>query len=364
MVAGTWLGPLIYNESPRSTLHNLILLEASLTRTGHDLKYVFVSLAVLAIAAISCSALGLPFGSGEQGAAPAPTQTRQPAGQEPTEAGPQQESDAAGLPVAEGACANSLMPLAVGNQWVYVQYAGEGTEAVEEGQPTPVPEATMTWTVVDVQQDRATIDMQAEELGITTQYTLRCEDGAILSFPTFSMEIADIGQTSGEADLSYEHTAGVFLPSVATLEANNWDHQWSTEIAIMGSIVARPFDDGTSFEMTWDESPWIMDWTTAGTGDQAFESVQVAAGTYERALRLEQHATVGFDMQLEGMGALAANFTSEALQWHVEGVGMVKNQAVTSSIALDDTELPMTDDLDLTSTLELKEFRQGVEVGE
>lgn len=343
---------------------DVFLQEARLKPTTRESKLEFLAVAAIAIAAISCSALSLPFVGGEQGGVPAPTQTRQPTGQGPTQGPTQQEADTAELPIADSSCANSLMPLEVGNQWVYAQYAGQGTAAVAEGQPMPVPEAIMTWTVVDVQQDRATIEMQAEELGIDAQYTLRCDDGAILSFPTFNMEIANIGQTSGEVDLSYEHTGGVFLPSLATLQEHNWDHQWSTEITIMGTIIARPFDDQTSIEMTWDRSPWMLEWSTAGAGNQAFESVRVAAGVYERALRLSQHASVAFNMELEGMGALDADFTSEALQWHVDGVGMVKHQSVTSSIALDDTELPLTNDLDLTSTLELKEFRQGVEIGQ
>lgn len=338
--------------------------EARLQPITREPKLGLLVVAALAVAAISCSALSLPFVGGEQAAAPVPTQTRQPNEQGPTQDQSPQQSNTAELPMANSSCANSLMPLEVGNQWVYVQYPGQGTEAVAEGQPTPLPEATMTWTVVDVQQDQATIDMQAEELGISAQYVLRCDDGAILSFPTFNMEIADIGQTSGEVDLSYEHTDGVFLPSPATLQAHNWDYQWSTEISIMGTIIARPFDDQSSFEMTWDRSPWMMEWSTAGAGDQAFESVRVAAGVYDRALRLNQNATVAFNMELEGMGALDADFTSEAHQWHVDGVGMVKHQSVTSSIALDGTQLPLTNDLDLTSTLELKEFRQGVEIGQ
>ena len=327
------------------------------TQRNRSLLRPIALVMALALSVASCSVPGL---SGDQDA---PTQAPEvTAGQTELATAPAQEDKSTGsLPMKDGACANSLMPMEVGNQWVYVQYSGEGTAGVAEGEPTPVPEETFTWTVIDVQQDIATIRMESDQVGLNAEYTLQCDDGAILTFPTFTLELSLVGGGGGTVNINYDHSSGVFLPSTETLESNNWDHQWETEITISGDMTSEPIE-GQTFEMVFEESPWIMNWTTDGEGDQAFESQRVAAGTFDRALKLNQQADMAFNMQLEGMGDLGAQFTSEANMWFVEGVGLIKTQSLTSSMSLNEMDMPLTEGLDLTSTMELKEFNQGVEV--
>ena len=314
----------------------------------------------LILAAVSCSAINLTFSAGESGPTAAdPIEV--PAQSEATEASSDQDKSSGLLPIKEGACANSLMPLEVGNQWVYDEYDGGGSAEVAQGEPTPTPNSTLTWTVIEVENGIATMRVSAEEFDIEAQYTLQCDQGAILTFPTLNMELSMSGGGTGSVGINYENQSGMFLPSVDTFKANNWDHQWDTTILISGNLETQPIE-GQTLNMTFEESPWLMSWSTTGAGDQAFEPVEVAAGRFERALKLEQEAVMSFDMQLEGMGLIEANFDSTANQWFVEGVGLIKTQTLSSGIVLNDMELPTSGVSDFTSTMELKEFRQGVEV--
>lgn len=274
---------------------------------------------------------------------------------------PNNEQDKAGsvLPIKEGACANSLMPLEVGNQWVYIEFDGPGTAELAQGEPTPTPNTTMTWTVTQVEDDIATMEIAVEEFDIEAEYTLQCDQGAILTFPTMNMELSMTGGGSSSVGINYESQSGVFLPSVETLQNNDWDYEWDTSLLISGELESRPIE-GQTMSMTFEESPWLMSWNTLGAGDQAFEPVEVAAGRFERALKLEQEAVMSFNMQMEGMGLIEANFENTANQWFVEGVGLVKTQSINSSMVLNEMNMPFSGAAGANSTMELVEFHQGV----
>lgn len=274
---------------------------------------------------------------------------------------PNNEQDKAGsvLPIKEGACANSLMPLEVGNQWVYIEFDGPGTAELAQGEPTPTPNTTMTWTVTQVEDDIATMEVAVEEFDIEAEYTLQCDQGAILTFPTMNMELSMTGGGSSSVGINYESQSGEFLPSVETLQNNDWDYEWDTSLLISGELESRPIE-GQTMSMTFEESPWLMSWNTLGAGDQAFEPVEVAAGRFERALKLEQEAVMSFNMQMEGMGLIEANFENTANQWFVEGVGLVKTQSINSSMVLNEMNMPFSGAAGANSTMELVEFHQGV----
>lgn len=311
----------------------------------------------LALAALACSTISLPFGGSDDPPATVPSEDI------PTEATPQpttppEEAQSSGgpLPVAGGQCANNLLPLDVGNQWTYVQLPSPGSVGDE---PTSDSEFSFTWTVVEVGQSSATMKMTSEDLPIDATYTVECEDGAILTFPTFSLNLALPGGGGGAADLAYEHASGVFLPSMQTLEGNNWDHSWQTDIVVSGQISSTPIE-GQTFEITLEETLWTMAWSTVGAGPSAFESVQVQAGTFDQALPVTQEADMTFNMSFEG-SSIEAQFTSTATQWFSPGVGLVKTRTEESAMNLSVFEMPDSAE-DTTSILELAEFRQGVDI--
>lgn len=321
--------------------------------------YPMLLLTVLALAATACSLGGLTGNQEAEQATTAPA-TEAPVATEPAgQAGKETQT----LPIKAGACANNLMPLEVGNQWVYAHYDGLGTEGMAEGDPTPVPSSTWTWTVTEVDDDFATIEAGSNDLGVAAEYTVRCEDGAILTFPNFTMQLSLSGGGGGSVDINYDNQTGEYLPSIETLEANNWDHEWVTELLVSGSMVSEAFP-GQSLDITFEQSPWLMNWNTTGAGDEAFEAIEVAAGSFDRALKVEQEADFNFEMTLEGMGGLAVNFTTDSDQWFVEGVGLVRTRSNSATFDMDNFDIPLPSDFDATSTMELKEFRQDVPVGQ
>ncbi|MGD8730305.1 MAG: hypothetical protein PVH92_00375 [Anaerolineales bacterium] len=265
----------------------------------------------------------------------------------------QSASDEAALPVTAGACANGLLPMEVGNQWVYALNPTQ--ELLQSADPDPSDFDSFTWTVVDLTDTQATLEITSEDPAFTATYTLDCEEGAILTFPTVSLDLALGGGEYGSADLSYARGSGVFLPSMETLESNNWDYQWETVMLLSGEI-RTVIDDTQEFIVTMEESPFFFNWSTAGQDTQSFESVEVIAGEFE-ALKLDLETNMIFNIDMAGSN-FAAEFATNENQWYAPGVGLLQTQNNSATIELSGMSLPM-EDAEGDISLMLVEFRTG-----
>jgi hypothetical protein len=259
------------------------------------------------------------------------------------------------LPLPAGACANSLFPLKLGNQWVYALDPDQTLLATPEVDPADID--TFTWTVVDVSESQATLEISADEPAFTATYTVECEDGAILTFPSVSLDLAFGGGEFGSADLGYAHASGVFLPSTETLEANNWDYEWQTELLLSGEI-RTVINNTQEFVAAMDESPLSFNWSTAGSGDTAFETIEVLAGEFE-ALRLDLDSEFQFNIDMAG-SSFSANFTTDESQWYAPGVGLLQTVSDSAQMELSGMTLPFEDEAGDVSLM-LVEFRTGVD---
>ncbi len=293
--------------------------------------------------------------------APAPTPTVPPADEgSQEEQGPVEgetggaADDEGALPLPAGACANSLFPLELGNQWVYA--VDPPDTLLEASEPDPSDFDTFTWTVVDVAESQATLEISSEEPSFTATYTVECEDGAILTFPSVSLDLAFGGGEFGTADLEYARGSGFFLPSVETLEANNWDYNWQTELLLSGEI-RTVIDDTQEFVASMQESPLVFDWSTAGIGDDAFETIDVIAGEFE-ALKLDLTSEMAFNIDMAG-SSFTAEFTTAESQWYAPGVGLLQTVTKSAQIDLSGMSLPVAEGEGDVSLM-LIEFRTGV----
>ncbi len=316
---------------------------------------VWITLVVLAAGSLSCNVLGL---GGErtdstEPATPAAPITEEAAGSTP--AGSERQTTS--LPIAEGECANPLLPLEVGNQWTYRQRSSPATaQPSASSTSTPSGGPSFTWTVHDVTDTQAAIRMESPSLGVTAMYTVSCQEGAILTFPTLAMSLSSLpGGAAGTVDLAYTHGGGEFLPSLETFEQNNWDHQWETEILLSGSVTSSPVE-GQTFELNFEESPWMMTWSTAGAGEAAFERLSVPAGTFNEALKIRQETSMTVNMSMEGVD-LSPSFTSTAHQWYSRGVGLLGTETLTTALNMSGMEFPIPAE-EAGTGLELVSFRQ------
>lgn len=259
------------------------------------------------------------------------------------------------LPVADSACANNLFPLEVGNQWVY---ALDPEDSLLE---VPEPELSLftryTWTVIDVNESQATLEMTSEEPAFTAAYTLECADGAILTFPSLSLDLALGGGDFGSADLEYSRGSGVFLPSIETLEENNWDYEWQTELLLSGEM-RTVIDETQAFLATMNESTFLLNWSTAGSGRDSFETIEVLAGKFE-ALRLNINSDMSFDIDMGGT-SITAEIATEESQWYAPGIGLLQTTTYSGEMTFSGMSLPAgSEEGDITLTL--IEFRSGAE---
>ncbi len=276
----------------------------------------------------------------------------------------QQESDAgtsddaddgSKLPLPDGACANALFPLELGNQWVYVLDPDD--ELLESSDPDLSDIDTFTWTVVDVTETQATLEISSDDPVFNASYTVECDQGAILTFPSVSLDLALGGGEFGSADLRYERGSGLFLPSAQTLEDNNWDYGWETVLLLSGEI-RTVIDDTQEFLAVMQESPFFFDWSTAGSGEAAFETIEVLAGEFE-ALKLDLETNIIFNIDMAG-STFAAEFITDENQWYAPGVGLLQTSNNTATMELSGMSLPM-EDTGSDISLMLIEFRPGAD---
>ena len=174
----------------------------------------------------------------------APAEEAQPTEEASVPDGETDESDAMVEPPEEGACANVLYPLIPGYQWVYeVSWEDETTQ--------------IGVSVSEVNQNEAKVNALYMGSGATSEATISCQDGAIVSFPTILLGFL-FGDAEGNIDI--QHQDGVFMPAYATLEGHNWDYQWVSEYTASGVIQAEI--DGDQVTGRLDDSPLSISWNT------------------------------------------------------------------------------------------------------
>lgn len=240
----------------------------------------------------------------------------EPATEEP-EPTAQEEETQAELAV-ESACANALMPMAIGNEWVYEQTTSEGI-------------FQFTWTVINVGETSATFEMKADEPPMTAEYTVDCEDNAIITFPTMGLELM-LGGGVGTADIAYTHSSGVFLPSPETLAENDWTYDWETQLLISGDIDST--QGGQSFDVVLDESPWNLSWQAVGQ-----EAITTEMGEFPEAVKVIRDNEMTMNVAVEGQ-QLSSTISTVETQWYAPQVGMIKSQTEETSFDMQGVSVP------------------------
>jgi hypothetical protein len=244
---------------------------------------------------------------------------------EPTD----QEKETEAEPAVESACANALMPMAVGNQWVYEQTTSEGI-------------FQFTWTVTSVGETSATFEMKADDPQMTATYTVDCEDNAINTFPTMGLELMFGGGGMGTADIAYTHSSGVFLPSPETLAENDWTYDWETQILISGDIEST--QGGQTFNVNLDESPWNLSWQAVGQ-----EAITTDVGEFPKAVKVIRENEMTMNVAFEGQ-QLSATLNSTETQWYSPQVGMIKSQTEETNFDMQGISVPFPQEQTKTVT--------------
>ena len=282
-------------------------------------KYLYPLIAILIIFTLSCSFL-TPESAEEENVTSA----------EP-EIIPTAEEVATKNPSQNLACNNILYPLLEGQQMVYKSTSPEGD--IKTGM-----------TVATVEGNFATVDMLNMGTGITTQSTVECDAGTIKHFPAISMGTILGDMVAGE--MTMEYVSGYVAPTEETLVAKNWDMAWESEYIMNGQITME--DEGESVTVTIDNSPVLMKWQTAGTG----QSITVEAGSYNNVIKITREMTMDISLDMSGM-KLDSTLIILSTHFFEPYIGMVKMQIDEVSVQMQGMSFPIA----MNETMELVEFR-------
>ncbi|KAF0108006.1 MAG: hypothetical protein FD146_1304 [Anaerolineaceae bacterium] len=240
---------------------------------------------------------------------------------------------------AAGPCYNVLFPFVPGNQWIYQISAEDGSEPSKLG-----------LTVEKVEDSRAFINALDMSTGVITQTVAECDDGAITNFPALTQTML-IGNAAA-SEFSLEYVAGVFAPAESAFTGNDWLYNWTSDFIATGSIQVQ--DEGETMTIVLQDSPVHLAWQTAGSGDAAFETVTVPAGTFDRALKIQRVMTMNISLVVEGM-SVSGTLTLRTTQWFEPFTGLLKSQIDSGDV----TYMGLIFPISVKSTVELVEFRSG-----
>lgn len=328
-------------------------MAAGKTSGAYEQYSITLFIIILLVSSLACSAVGAIGGNGEAGEASAPVVEQENEGgvesaedsgedveavsesddeQVDGDSSPEPE-DASAPPPGTGGCTNVFYPMVKDQQWVYEITSAEET-------------SRLGLTVSEVGDELATVDMLAYETGVTTSADVVCEDGAIINFPTMMLGFL-FGDVDGEIEL--EHIEGVYSPSHAVLEENEWEYEWETDYVASGVLTAVA--DGESFSATLSDSPVHMEWETEGEQ----ETVEVEAGTFEDALVVERKTEFDAALTLESDGetlSLEGTVILETKMWFMPFEGLVKQEVTRTQLKLGMATFPVESD----GNIELVEF--------
>jgi hypothetical protein len=308
-------------------------------------KSFFAVISFILLASIACSLVSsfpsLPTQAPAEEAEPTEEASVPDEQTDESEPGPEPTESDAMVPPPEGdACANVLYPLIPGYQWVYeVSWEDETTQ--------------IGVSVSEVNQNEAKVNALYMGSGATTEATISCQDGAIVSFPTILLGFL-FGGAEGNIDI--QHQDGVFMPAYATLEGHNWDYQWVSEYTASGVIQAEI--DGDQVTGRLDDSPLSISWNTMEKEEDvfAFDPITVQAGQYPEAIKLRHETQLDFSAELEEGGvttSLSATLTTKSSSWFQPNLGLLKQEIKQASAKIYGISFPITMD----TTIELVEFR-------
>ncbi len=170
--------------------------------------------------------------------------------------------------IEAGACANPFYPMVPGYQWVY-----------QINSPTETSQVGLT--VTEIQGDQAKLNAVYLETGIVTELTVDCRDGEILNFPTILLSFI-FGDIGGSIDVV--HVDGIYAPNFDYLAEHLSNAEWSGEYLANGEISAEV--EGEQYLGTLNESPLEMNWQVIPNGEEIYEMIDVSAGHYENAIRV------------------------------------------------------------------------------
>jgi hypothetical protein len=211
-------------------------------------------------------------------------------------------------PVPNGPCDNPLVPLVIGNRWMYRVTTGDGEKiyhlkALERRDSGNVLMLVAFWDDEKAVQERVV-----------------CLDGVIEDFPLFVMDMLFADKL--EKFMNTYHDTGIYAPAHASFADAGWILDWEAfYLTEEGARIKNPLGPPDLFLLPL--SP--IDLTFQMDGSR--EAVTVPAGEFPQALKVLHIFTVSATL---GSGA-GGHLTIETTQWYEPYVGLLRAQVDTAS---------------------------------
>ena len=240
-------------------------------------------------------------------------------------------------PFPNGPCDNPLVPLAMGNRWVYRVTTPEG-------------EALYNLESVEIRNEAniiSIINFTDQKHNKTIREPVVCQNGAIENFPLFviTMLLSDYVDTT----FNTYHDTGVYAPSHQTLIDNDWRMDWSTVyLTEEKAHLKNPM--GGSDLIVLESSPMKLAFHTDGEK----ESVTTPAGDFPQAIKVLRNFSMSVTITLP-TGGTNGILTFETTELYEPYIGLVRSQINSASLKTQGTTIPLS----IESVLELLEFYPG-----
>jgi len=230
-------------------------------------------------------------------------------------------------------CKNILYPMTTGRQWVYQVTAPNRSDV-------------LSMNVLSVNNSQGNVQITNQTTGSTKQVQVLCAGDVIRNFPFMSVDA--LFGTSLNSTVAASYVSGVLAPNESAFKNNNWALAWSSQYVVTGTTSINR--GGTQISATLNNSPATLNCQTLATGDAAFETVTVAAGTF-RALKVVCSEQAQVTTNLNGVSVTGVA-EGRSYQWFAPYVGLVKMQVDYAVVKIFDISFSLLTD----NNLELKSY--------
>ena len=226
-----------------------------------------------------------------------------------------------------------------GQAWTYLVTAGGRS-------------VDMLMTIISVAGSQGVVDVVNQAGGTTRRTVATCDKDTILNFPALSAEVLLSSALSGNINADY--VSGILAPNEAAFLANNWAISWTTQYRVSGNSTIN--FRGNDLNVTVNPSNLTITCQTLASGNAAFETVSVTAGTFN-ALKIVCRGQGQITGIING-STITGQISAQSTQWFAPHIGLVKMQSDFANIDVFGVTLPL-DTSGINERVELSNFKQA-----
>jgi hypothetical protein len=153
-----------------------------------------------------------------------------------------------------------------------------------------------------------------------------------------------------EGQFDTEYVSGVFAPDYEELAGSNWALAWDGEYVAQGVLHAQ--EEGEQITITMNDSPLRLHWVSGVNGTPVYETVTVAAGTFENALKVRREMEIEASL-VTSLGNFRGTLRVITSHWFLPYTGLLKARVESGDLVYMGMTFPIT----LSGEVELVEFR-------